>query len=266
MRILFIGDIVGRPGRRMLNAHLERIVTDRQIDLVVANCENAAAGFGITPELADGLLEKGVHVLTSGNHIWDKKAVLPYLDAQEKIVRPANYPDGAPGKGLYLGATAAGVPYAVLNLQGRTYLPPIDCPFRAADAILERIEPGVAVRLVDFHAEVTSEKMAFGWYLDGRATAVLGTHTHVTTADERVLPGGTAYITDVGMTGPRDSVIGMDREASIRRFLVGIPTRFEPASGPAKFSAVIIDADEKTGNARSIERVSVIEDATPSAK
>jgi metallophosphoesterase (TIGR00282 family) len=253
MRILFIGDIVGRPGRRIVAARLAGIVSARSIDLVIANCENVAAGFGVTPDLAEQLLEAGVHVLTSGNHVWDKKAILDYLPAQKRLLRPANYPD-APGSGIYTGATPSGVRYAVMNLQGRTYLPAIHCPFRTADHFLETLGADIKVRFVDFHAEVTSEKIAFGWYLDGRVSAVVGTHTHVATADERVLPGGTAYITDAGMTGPHDSVIGMDKEGSLHRFLTGIPARFEPASDDVRLNGVIVNIDEISGRALSIER------------
>jgi metallophosphoesterase (TIGR00282 family) len=253
MRIFFVGDIVGRPGRRILTERLDGIVAERGIDLVIVNCENAAAGFGVTPEIADKLLQSNVHVLTSGNHIWDKRAILDYFPLQDRLLRPANYPDG-PGSGLYVGTTATGVRYAVMNLQGRIYLPAIDCPFQTVDAMLDSLDSGIRVRFVDFHAEVTSEKMAFGWYLDGRVSAMVGTHTHVATSDERILPGGTAYITDVGMTGPHDSVIGMDKEGSLRRFLTGLPARFEPAENDVRLNAVIVEVDEKTGRALSIER------------
>jgi metallophosphoesterase (TIGR00282 family) len=255
MRILFVGDIVGRPGRRILADRLDRIVAERDIELVIANCENAAAGFGVTPEIADQLLRSSVQVLTSGNHIWDKRAILDYFPAQARLLRPANYP-GAPGSGLYVGTTPSGVRYAVLNLQGRTYLPAIDCPFQTLDEMLAALDSDILVRFVDFHAEVTSEKIAFGWHVDGRVSAVVGTHTHVATADERILPGGTAYITDVGMTGPHDSVIGMDKEGSLRRFLTGLPARFEPAAGDVRLNSVIIEVDETTGRASSIERYS----------
>jgi metallophosphoesterase (TIGR00282 family) len=230
------------------------MIRTQQFDLVIANCENAAAGFGITPRLTEELLGAGIHVLTSGNHIWDKKEIVDYIGRQPRLLRPDNYPSTAPGKGVFLGATASGVEYAVINLQGRTYLPNIDCPFRRADAILASLAPSVKIRLVDFHAEVTSEKIAFGWYLDGRVTAVVGTHTHVPTADERVLPGGTAYQTDVGMTGPYDSVIGVDKAAAIQRFLSGMPNRLETASVDVRLAAAIIEADETTGRAVSIRR------------
>jgi hypothetical protein len=253
MRILFVGDIVGRPGRRVFTERVAGIVSARHIDLVIVNCENSAAGFGVTPDIADKLLEAGAHVLTSGNHIWDKRAIFDYFPVQARLLRPANYPN-APGSGLYTGTTPAGVRYAVLNLQGRTYMPAIECPFRTVDTMLASLDRDILVRFVDFHAEVTSEKIAFGWHLDGRVSAMVGTHTHVTTADERVLPGGTAYITDVGMTGPHDSVIGMDKEGSLRRFLTGLPARFEPAVNDVRLNSVIVDIDETSGRALSIER------------
>ena len=259
MKILFIGDIIGKPGRRIVHDELETIVADRQIDLVVANCENSAAGFGVTVDIAERLLEAGAHVLTSGNHIWDKREAHAFMDRRPELLRPANYPDGAPGGGIYVGTTVGGVPYAVMNLQGRVYLPAIDCPFRKADELIESLGDDVKVRMIDLHAEVTSEMVAFGWYVDGRVSAVVGTHTHIPTADERVLPKGTAYITDVGMTGPYDSVIGMGKEASIQRFLSGIPVRFEPAKNDVRMAAVVIEVDESTGHATSIERLSVRE-------
>ena len=254
MRILFIGDIVGRPGRRAVFAKLPKLVADEEIDLAIANCENAAAGYGTTIQIAEQLFDAGIDVLTSGNHIWDKREILPYLDREPRILRPANYPD-APGSGLYVGQTDAAVPYAVLNLQGRVYLPQIDCPFHCADRLLAELDPEVQVRFVDFHAEVTSEKVAFGVYLDGRVSVIAGTHTHVPTADERVLPGGSAYITDVGMTGPVHSVIGMDSRTSLDRFLTALPARFQPASGPVRLNAVVVEVDECTGRALSIRRL-----------
>ncbi len=253
MRILFIGDIVGRPGRRIVREKLQQIVADEDVDLVIVNCENSAAGFGVTVEIAEGLFRQGAHVLTSGNHIWDKRDIFAYLDQEPRILRPANYP-AAPGSGVYIGQTDAAERYAVINLQGRVYMPSIDCPFQIAERLLEEIEPDIKIRFVDFHAEVTSEKIALGWHLDGQVSAVVGTHTHVPTADERVLPGGTAYITDVGMTGPLNSVIGMDKEASIARFLSGRPARFQPSAGPVRLNAVVVDVDDSTGLARSIHR------------
>lgn len=262
MRLLFIGDIVGSPGRRIVAERLADIVAQQRVDLVVANSENAASGFGITPRLAEELLAAGIEVLSGGNHIWDRKEVFDYFPRQPRLLRPANYPDGSPGSGLYVGTAKNGVGYAVLNLQGRVFMPSIDCPFRAADRELARIPTDVKVVLVDIHAETTSEKQAIGWYLDGRVTAVIGTHTHVATADEQLLPQGTAYITDVGMTGPHDSVIGMDKAAILRKFLDGLPTRFEVAAGNVQMNAVLLDVDEVAdlgpsgrARARSIQRL-----------
>ena len=259
MKILFVGDVVGKPGRRIVRERLQAIVDHNEINLSIVNCENAAAGYGVTAKLAEELFAAGADILTSGNHVWDRKEILDYLPTNPRLLRPANYPDPLPGSGLFVGTTAHGVPYAVLNLQGRTYLPAIDCPFHKVDELLDSLDAEVKVRIVDFHAEVTSEKIAYGWYLDGRVSAVIGTHTHVPTADERVLPGGTAYLTDVGMTGPYDSVIGMDKEASMRRFLEAIPIRFEPARADVRLSAVIIDVDESSGQAASIKRLAVPE-------
>ena len=259
-RILFIGDIFGQPGRRAVKEALPRLVEEYSPSLILANGENAAAGFGITPPLVEELLGAGIAVLTSGNHIWDKKEILPYLadHADGRLLRPANYPSGpgqAPGHGLYLGRTRAGIGYAVMNLQGRVFMPSIDCPFRTVDSLLAEIPADVKVRILDMHAEATSEKIAMGWYLDGRVTAVLGTHTHVPTADETVLPGGTAYITDLGMTGPYDSVIGLDKESIIQKFRNQLPARFEVAKGDVRLSAVLIEADVETGRASSIQRI-----------
>ena len=262
MRILFIGDIVGSPGRQIVQDRLADIVEQKQIDLVIANGENAASGFGITPRLADELLSMGIEVLTGGNHSWDRKEILEYMPHQPRLLRPANFPDGAPGKGVFLGTAKNGTKYAVLNLQGRVFLSPIDDPFRKADTELAKLPSDVAFILVDMHAETTSEKLAMGWYLDGRVTAIVGTHTHVATADEHVLPGGTAFITDVGMSGPHGGVIGMDREGIIKRFLDGLPARFEVAEGDVQMNCVLIetqDAGERNAagrlRARSIERL-----------
>jgi 2',3'-cyclic-nucleotide 2'-phosphodiesterase len=255
LRILFIGDIVGSPGRKIVHDRLADILAQRSIDLCIANGENAASGFGITPRLAEELFASGVEVLTGGNHIWDRKEIFEFLPHEPRLLRPANFPNGSPGKGLFIGRAKNGVGYAVLNLQGRTFMTPIDDPFRAASEQLAKIPPDVKVILVDMHAEATSEKQAMGWFLDGKATVVLGTHTHVQTADNHVLPGGTAYITDVGMTGPHDSVIGMEKQAIIQRFLDGLPARFSVAEGDIQMNAVLIDADETTGHARSIERL-----------
>jgi hypothetical protein len=253
MHILFIGDIFGRPGRRAVEDHLADIVSSRQIDLVIANGENAAGGFGITPRLAEELFSYGVDLLTGGNHVWDKKEIYEYLKAQPRLLRPANFPQ-APGRGLYCGSTRTGVPFALIHLVGRVFMTPTDDPFREADRILASLPPECRIRIVDFHAEATSEKQAFGWYLDGRVTAVIGTHTHVPTADERVLPGGTAFVTDVGMTGPYESVIGVERRIALEKFLTQLPARYEAAEGDVRLCAVIIDADENTGAARSIQR------------
>jgi 2',3'-cyclic-nucleotide 2'-phosphodiesterase len=262
MRILFIGDIVGSPGRQIVSDRLADIVAQRQIDLVIANGENAASGFGITPRLADELLGMGIDVLTGGNHSWDRKEIHEYMPHQPRLLRPGNFPEGTPGSGTFAGSTKNGVKYAVLNLQGRVFLAPIDDPFRKADAELAKLPADVDIILVDLHAETTSEKIAMGWYLDGRVTAVVGTHTHVTTADERVLPQGTAYITDVGMTGPHGGVIGMDREGIIKRFLDGLPARFEVASGDVQMNCVLIETDDAGERntagrlrARAIERL-----------
>jgi len=257
MKILFIGDIFGHPGRRIVKELLPTLVGEYDPDLVLANGENAAAGFGITPPLVEELLDVGIAVLTSGNHIWDKKEIYTYLNehADGRLLRPANYPPGAPGHGVYLGKTRSGFDYAVLNLQGRIFMNPIDCPFRTADAELARIPPQVKVRIVDIHAEATSEKISMGWYLDGRVTAVLGTHTHIPTADETILPNGAAYVTDLGMTGPYDSVIGIDKQPVIQKFLNQLPTRFEVAKGDVRLHAVLIEADPETGHALSIQRI-----------
>jgi len=262
MRILFIGDIVGSPGRQIVHDRLADLVAQRKIDLVIANGENSASGFGITPRLAEELLRTDIAVLTGGNHSWDKKEILDYLPHEPRLLRPANFPDGSPGGGLYVGTAKNGIKYCVINLQGRVFLPAIDDPFKKADELLASLAPEVAVVFVDMHAETTSEKIALGWYLDGRATAVVGTHTHVATADEHVLPQGTAFITDVGMTGPHAGVIGMDREAIIRKFINGLPARFEVASGDVQMNAVLVETDDDGPRntagrlrARSIERV-----------
>jgi len=255
LRILFIGDIVGSPGRQIVHDRLADILAQQRVDLCIANGENSASGFGITPRLAEELLGCGIEVLTGGNHIWDRKEILDFFPHQPRLLRPANFPNGAPGKGLFTGRAKNGAAYAVLNLQGRTFMTPLDDPFRAANTELGKIPADTKVILVDMHAEATSEKQAMGWYLDGKVSAVIGTHTHVATADERVLPGGTAVITDVGMTGPHDSVIGMDKSGVLQRFLDGMPARFSVAEGDIQMNSVLIDVDETTGRARSIERL-----------
>jgi 2',3'-cyclic-nucleotide 2'-phosphodiesterase len=255
LKILFIGDIVGSPGRKIVHDRLADILAQQAVDLCIANGENAASGFGITPRLAEELFASGIEVLTGGNHIWDRKEIFDYFPHEPRLLRPANFPNGSPGKGLFVGRAKNGAGYAVLNLQGRTFMVPIDDPFRTASQQLAAIPPDVKVILVDMHAEATSEKQAMGWYLDGKASAVLGTHTHVATADNRVLPGGTAYITDVGMTGPHDGVIGMDKQGILQRFLDAMPTRFSVAEGDVQMNTVLLDVDETTGRARSIERL-----------
>jgi metallophosphoesterase (TIGR00282 family) len=256
-RLLFIGDIVGRPGRELVRRALPALVAHHQVDLVIANVENAAAGFGVTPDIADDLLSYGVHVMTGGNHTWDKKEILPYFADQPRLLRPANLPAGAPGLGRYLARADNGVSVGVVNVMGRVFMTAIDDPFRAALEEIERLRAHARVVLVDMHAEATSEKVALGWYLDGRATVVVGTHTHVQTGDERILPGGTAYITDVGMTGPHDSVIGVERSAVIQRFLTALPQRFETAHENPRLNAVLIAADDATGRATAIERLNL---------
>ncbi len=257
MKILFIGDIFGQPGRRIVKETLPALREEFAPDLILANGENAAAGFGITPGLVEELLDLGIAVLTSGNHIWDRKEIAPYLTEHPdgRLLRPANYPSETPGRGLYAGRTNDGVEYAVMNLQGRVFMAPLECPFRTADNLLLNIPPSNKIRIVDMHAEATSEKLAMGWYLDGRVTAVLGTHTHIPTADEMVLPGGTAYITDLGMSGPYDSVIGIEKDTVIKKFLDQMPARFEVATGDVRLCGVLIEADPETGRATTIQRI-----------
>lgn len=245
MRVLFIGDIVGSPGREIVRERLADVVATQKIDLVIANGENSAAGFGITPKIAEELFGYGVEVLSGGNHSWDKREILEFMPHEPRLLRPANFPDGNPGTGLYVGTASNGTKYAVINVQGRIFLPANEDPFRKVDELLAKLPGDVGFVLVDMHAETTSEKIALGWYLDGRVTAVVGTHTHVTTADERVLPGGTAYITDVGMTGPHDGVIGMDRVGIVKKFLDGMPARFEVAQGNVQMNCVLIEADDE---------------------
>lgn len=253
--LLFIGDIFSSVGRGVVAQHLPGIVVTENIHLTIANCENAAGGFGITPQLADDIFGYGADVLTSGNHIWDKREIYDYLPRQPRLLRPANYPADLPGSGVCIAEARNGVRCAVLNLQGRAMMASTDCPFRKADALLAALPADVKVRLVDFHAELTSEKTAMGWYLDGRVSAVLGTHTHVPTADTRILTNGTAYQSDVGMTGPYNSVIGVDKDIIIKRFLTQMPVRMEAARNGAELHGVIVEVDESTGRAKSIRRV-----------
>ena len=260
MKILFIGDIFGRPGRTIVKDRLPELRKRYAVDLVIANCENAAAGFGITPPLAEELFDLGIDVMTTGNHVWDKREIIDYFQMADgnphsparRLLRPANLSQGLPGWGVYEGQKN-GVAYAVLNLQGRVFMGSSDDPFRYVDRLLEQIQAKIV--FVDFHAEATSEKVAFGWYLDGRVTAVVGTHTHIPTADETMLPKGTGYITDVGMTGPYDSVIGVKKEQVIEKFLSGMPARFESANSDVRLCAVVVECDEQTGRATRIERL-----------
>jgi len=256
VRILFIGDIFGKPGRDLVRRGVGPLVEHHQIDLVIANAENAASGSGITRELGDQILGYGVDVMTSGNHIWSKREALDYIGAETRLLRPANFPAGAPGNGSYLARSADGRTAGVINIMGRVFMQPVDDPFAVVRREIDALQSRAKVIVVDFHAEATSEKAAMGWYLDGKVTAVIGTHTHVQTADERILPKGTAYLTDVGMTGPHDSIIGVDVEPALNRFLTGMPSRFEPATENPRLNAVVIEADEKTGRAVDIERLS----------
>jgi metallophosphoesterase (TIGR00282 family) len=257
MKLLFVGDIFGKPGREIARRAIPALVATRSIDLVIANVENSAAGFGVTGDIADTILEFGVDVLTSGNHVWDKKEVLDYIARQPRLLRPGNFPAGVPGRGSYLARTRTGEPVGVINLMGRVFMTPLDDPFALAVREIEALRAKARVILVDFHAEATSEKVAMGWHLDGRATAVIGTHTHVQTADEKILPKGTAYLTDAGMTGPHDSIIGVTIEAALGRFLNAMPTKFEAASGNPRLNAVMITADAASGRATAIERINL---------
>ena len=257
MNILFIGDIFASSGRRIVEEHLQRIIGEEKIGLAIANAENSAGGFGVTPNVAQELFGMGLEVLTTGNHVWDKREVYDFLPREPRLLRPANYAESLPGSGLWVGKARNGVACAVINLQGRVHMATIEDPFRKADELLQQIPAEVKVRFVDFHAEATSEKVAMGWYLDGRVSAVIGTHTHIPTADTRVLPGGTAYQTDCGMTGPYESVIGVERQTVIHRFLTQLPVRFEAAKGWVELHAVIVDVDEESGRARGIRPVVV---------
>ena len=260
MKLLFVGDVVGKPGRRILEQRLSGLIDVHTIDYVVVNVENAAGGFGMTPQIMSEFSELPIDCYTSGNHVWDKKEGVALLDEVPQFLRPANYPEGNPGSGLYVGETAAGIRVATINLEGQVFMKPLESPFRVADRLLDSLDPEVRVVLVDFHAEATSEKQALGQHLDGRASAVVGTHTHVPTADERVLRGGTAIITDVGMTGPYDSIIGMRTERVLQRFLLQSRVAFEVAKGLVQLAAVVVDVDEKDGRARSIERLLIPEE------
>src|ERR1039457_1897798 len=253
VKILFVGDIIGKTGRQALSRELHRLIDRHRVDVVIANGENAAGGFGLTEEVAGELFKLGIDILTSGNHIWDKKEALDYLRREEKVIRPANYPEGTPGCGSVIFATAGGLKVAVLNLEGRVFMNNLECPFRVADREIERLKKETPVIFVDLHAEATSEKASLGWYLDGRASAVIGTHTHVQTADERILPGGTAYMTDAGMTGAFDSVIGIRKDEAIAKFLTQMPVRFEVAKANIRLNGVVVEVDEESGRAHRIE-------------
>lgn len=257
VKLLFIGDVIGKPGREALSRELHRIVDRHRVDLTIANGENSAGGFGLTAETAQDLFKCGVQALTSGNHIWDKKEAVEFIKREERLVRPANYPEGSPGRGSTIVRTPGGVKIGILNLEGRVFMNNLDCPFRCADRDLARLREETPIIFVDFHAEATSEKAAMGWYLDGRVSAVVGTHTHVQTADERILTQGTAYMTDAGMTGAFESVIGMKKEEPIEKFLTQRPAKFELAKKDIRINAVVIEVDENSGRALGIERINV---------
>jgi len=257
MRVLFIGDVVGKPGRRAVELLLKRIVKDERIDFVIANGENAAGGMGITPTIALEMFKMGVHVLTSGNHVWAKKEVIPFLEEEPRLLRPANYPSQVPGRGVGTFELKNGGKIAVANLEGRVFMRALECPFRVGERIIEEVRHKTPVMIIDFHAEATSEKVALGRFLDGKVSAILGTHTHVQTADERILDHGTAYITDVGMTGPMASVIGIREDVALERFLTQVPWKFDVATDKIELQCVVIDIDPKTGRSNDIQRMSV---------
>jgi metallophosphoesterase (TIGR00282 family) len=255
MRILFLGDIVGKPGRQAVVAVLPRLIDRERLDCVIANCENVTSGSGVDPKSAGELLAAGVGVLTSGNHVWRRKEIVEFIADEPRLLRPANFPPMVPGKGWMVTETADGTPVGVVNLIGRVYMDSVDCPFRTAESVLREVAGRARVVIVDMHADATSEMGAMGWFLDGKVAAVLGSHTHVQTADERVLPGGTAYITDAGMCGPTDSVIGVKKELAIQRFLTHMPVKFEVAGGPVMVQGAIVDIDSDSGRATGIKRV-----------
>jgi 2',3'-cyclic-nucleotide 2'-phosphodiesterase len=260
MKIMFIGDIVGSPGRDIWKQYAARLKSKYKPGLTIVNGENAAAGKGITKKIYHELLEAGADILTMGNHTWDKKEIFDFVSEADKMVRPANFPPGVPGEGLrYIKSGKKKV--AVINLQGRTFMPPIDCPFQKADELVAAAEKETSIIFVDFHAEATSEKQAMAWYLNGRVSAVIGTHTHVPTADNRILDKGTAYMSDAGMTGPHNGILGMDREVIINRFLTGLPGRFEVTDGPVQLNGIVVEIDDTTGRSTSIQRIHISEDA-----
>jgi metallophosphoesterase (TIGR00282 family) len=255
LRILFIGDIVGKPGRLVIKALLPQLVGSRQIDFVIANAENAAGVAGLTPKVSEELLDSGVDVLTSGNHVWRKKEIEPYLKDTRRVLRPANYPDGVVGRGHTVLKTAGGIELGIINLEGRVFMRPLECPFRAGNKIINEMAGKATIVIVDFHAEATSEKQALSWYLDGRVSAIVGTHTHVQTADEQVRASGTAYITDVGMTGATDSIIGIKKEEAIAQLMTQTPKKFSPAKGGRQLQAVLLDISPESGRTQAIERI-----------
>jgi metallophosphoesterase (TIGR00282 family) len=259
MKLLFIGDVVGSPGRKMIEQYLPKLKAKHKPNVIIINGENAAGGKGITEKIYRGFIELGAHAVTLGNHAWDNREIFEFIEDAKVLVRPANFPEEAPGKGIVY-VQVDGVEVAVINLQGRTFLPAIDCPFKKADALIAEASQRTPIIFVDFHAEATSEKQAMGWYLDGRVSAVVGTHTHVQTADNRILPKGTAYITDVGMTGPYDGILGVEREAVLKKFLTALPVRFEVTAGRSQLNGVIIDIDSKSGRAKAIERIMINDD------
>lgn len=258
LRVLMVGDIVGRPGRKAVRDLLRTYRKKFNLDLIIANGENAAGGNGLNNQVANELYDSGIDIITMGNHTWDKREILDFIDHDRTLLRPANYPPGTPGHGNVIFSVDNKTNVAVINLSGRVFLSPLDCPFRCADKIIEEIKKNTKIIIIDFHAEATSEKIAFGWYMDGRASAVIGTHTHVQTADDRILPNGTGYITDVGMTGPRDSVLGIDKELVIQKFISQMPVRFEVAAGPIQFNGIILDICRTTGKTLRIERMNEI--------
>jgi 2',3'-cyclic-nucleotide 2'-phosphodiesterase len=257
MKLLFVGDVIGKPGRRALHNLLPRLVDHHRTDYVVVNVENSAGGFGVTPEVLAEIADLPIDCYTTGNHVWDKKEGVEILDREQRLLRPANYPEGNPGHGLYIGETAGGIEVATINLEGRVFMHNLDSPFVVADRLLKQLDPKIKVIFIDFHADATSEKQALAFYLDGRVSAVIGTHTHVPTADERVLPQGTALLTDVGMTGPYESIIGMRADKVLKRFLLQTPSSFEVAKRDVRLAAAVVDIDEATGKARGIERLLV---------
>ena len=257
MRILFIGDIVGRPGRRAIDGILQKVLSDWRIEFTIANGENAAGGMGITPPIAIEILDQGVDVLTSGNHIWAKKEIISFLNEESRILRPANYPNRVPGRGQGIFESRNGQKVGVLNLEGRVFMKHLDCPFRVGEKEIEILREQTNILIVDFHAEATSEKMAMGWFLNGKVSAVLGTHTHVQTSDEKILDEGTAYITDVGMTGPLASVIGIRKEIALERLLTQIPWKFDVATEEIELQGVVVEVDSETGKSRDIQRIRI---------